>query len=89
MEKIDNMTIKESDAYQMNAYLSVLNNTKKCIVLYPQSYNNVELDNSYVIQDKEKDKIINTKTVDLRLLLDKNSNRFIEQLRNLVAEKQV
>lgn len=88
-KKIDNMTIKESDAYQMNAYLSVLNNTKKCIVLYPQNYNNVELDNSYVIQDMEKDKIINTKTVDLRLLLDKNSNRIIEQLRNLVAEKQV
>ena len=86
-KRMDNTSIKESDAYQMNAYLSVLNNTKKCIVLYPQNYNNVELDNSYVIQDVEKDKIINTKTVDLRLLLDKNSSRFIEQLRNLVAEK--
>lgn len=88
-KRIDNATIKESDAYQMNAYLSVLNNTKKCIVIYPQSYNNVELDNSFVIRDIERDKIINTKTVDLQLLLDKNNNRFIERLRSFVVGEPV
>lgn len=87
-KRIDNTTIKESDAYQMNAYLSVLNNTKKCIVIYPQSYNNVELDNSFVIRDIERDKIINTKTVDLHLLLDKNNDRFIERLRSFVVGEQ-
>ena len=87
-KRIDNTTIKESDAYQMNAYLSVLNNTKKCIVIYPQSCNNVELDNSFVIRDIERDKIINTKTVDLHLLLDKNNDRFIESLRSFVVGEQ-
>lgn len=87
-KRMDNTTIKESDAYQMNAYLSVLNNTKKCIVIYPKSYNNVELDNSFVIQDMKRDKIINTKTVDLQLLLDKNNDRFIERLRNFVVGEQ-
>ena len=87
-KRIDNTTIKESDAYQMNAYLSVLNNTKKCIVIYPQSYNNVELDNSFVIRDIERDKVINTKTVDLHLLLDKNNDRFIERLRSFVVGEQ-
>ena len=87
-KRMDNTTIKESDAYQMNAYLSVLNNTKKCIVIYPKSYNNVELDNSFVIQDMKRDKIINTKTVDLQLLLDKNDDRFIERLRNFVVGEQ-
>ena len=72
----------------MNAYLSVLNNTKKCIVIYPQSCNNVELDNSFVIRDIERDKIINTKTVDLHLLLDKNNDRFIESLRSFVVGEQ-
>lgn len=84
-KKMDNTTIKESDAYQMNAYLSVLNNTKKCIVIYPQSYNNVELNNSFVIRDMERNKIINTKTVDLQLLLDKNNDRLIERLRSFVV----
>lgn len=87
-KKMDNTTIKESDAYQMNAYLSILNDTKKCIVIYPQSYDNAEFDNSFVIQDMEKDKIINTKTVDLQLLLDKNNDRFIERLRSLVVGEQ-
>ena len=87
-KRMDNTSIKESDAYQMNAYLSVLNNTKKCIVIYPQSYNNVELNNSFVIRDMERDKIINTKTVDLQLLLDKNNDRFIERLRSFVVGEQ-
>lgn len=87
-KRMDNASIKESDAYQMNAYLSVLNNTKKCIVIYPQSYNNVELNNSFVIRNMERDKIINTKTVDLQLLLDKNNDRFIERLRSFVVGEQ-
>ncbi len=87
-KRMDNTSIKESDAYQMNAYLSVLNNTKKCIVIYPQSYNNVELNNSFVIRNMERDKIINTKTVDLHLLLDKNNDRFIERLRSFVVGEQ-
>ena len=87
-KRMDNTSIKESDAYQMNAYLSVLNNTKKCIVIYPQSYNNVELNNSFVIRNMERDKIINTKTFDLQLLLDKNNDRFIERLRSFVVGEQ-
>lgn len=87
-KRMDNTSIKESDAYQMNAYLSVLNNTKKCIVIYPKCYNNVELNNSFVIRDMERDKIINTKTVDLQLLLDKNNDRFIERLRSFVVGEQ-
>ena len=87
-KRMDNTSIKESDAYQMNAYLSVLNNTKKCIVIYQKCYNNVELNNSFVIRDMERDKIINTKTVDLQLLLDKNNDRFIERLRSFVVGEQ-
>ena len=87
-KRMDNTSIKESDAYQMNAYLSVLNNTKECIVIYPKCYNNVELNNSFVIRDMERDKIINTKTVDLQLLLDKNNDRFIERLRSFVVGEQ-
>lgn len=87
-KRMDNASIKESDAYQMNAYLSVLYNTKKCIVIYPKCYNNVELNNSFVIRDMERDKIINTKTVDLQLLLDKNNDRFIERLRSFVVGEQ-
>lgn len=80
-------TIKESDAYQMNAYLSALNNTKQCVVVYPQRYNNLELNNSYIVQDLQKDKIIKTKTVDLQLLLDKNNNnRLMERLESLITE---
>ena len=73
----------------MNAYLSVLNNTKKCVVIYPQSSNSLELNNSYIIQDIRKDKIINTKTVDLQLLLDENNDRLIERLGSIVMEEQV
>lgn len=84
--KIINSRIKESDAYQMNAYLSVLKNAKRSLLIYPQSKNSVEINESYVVQDKEKEKVISTKTVALELLLDNNINGFKNRLDSLIKE---
>ncbi len=78
--------IKESDAYQMNAYMSVLNNTKKSIVIYPQNSYSAKINNLYKIRDLQKEKFISVKTVDLKLLLDKNDCRLVERLKSLVSE---
>lgn len=78
--------IKESDAYQMNAYLSVYTNTQKSVIIYPQSNNFIEINHCYKIQDQSRDKLISVKSVDLQLLLDKNDNRLNERLQSIVNE---
>lgn len=81
--KIINKTIKESDAYQMNAYSTGINNVSKVILLYPRVSHNDNLVGyySFLSGANISPRRLEVKTIDLAGCLA--WNRFLKDFRTM------
>lgn len=81
--KIPKNFVKETDAYQMNAYSSSIKNVEKIILLYPYVFKESIVDNYSFVDLSGKRRLLSIRTVDLMLVL--NWKSFISEFKRVMS----
>jgi len=84
--KIINSFAKESDIYQMNAYLSGIPKSKIAMLIYPQIINSKSIIGEYNILDSSENKKIFIQEVDLSTVTD--NVVFTEHLKDIIIKSR-
>lgn len=74
---------KESDVYQMNAYVSAIPNVDTALLMYPKTTNSSSIVGNYKFNHESKDKVLKIRVVDLTFVQDEK--KFKAQLIDLLA----
>ncbi|WP_195953634.1 5-methylcytosine restriction system specificity protein McrC [Clostridium saudiense] len=78
--KIVDKFINPADAYQMNAYIDNIDNSREVILLFPKCKNNDRIVRDFIFNKKE-DKIFKIRTVDILLA---GKKEFTQEIKNIL-----
>lgn len=78
--KIVDKFINSADAYQMNAYIDNIDNSKDVILLFPKCRNNDRIVRDFIFTKKE-DRTLKIRTIDILLA---GKKEFIQEIKNIL-----